>query len=283
MLQCPPSDQIQDLLLTGPDRSSWTSLLSFVLGMYLWLGKETRASARLIGLHETSTPEKGIAGDHHLRHTVAVQTFPLRYPGNMLDPDALPRDSYTQVNNLLKLLELHLADAAIGLHLFGHWQLVPDLWSSDEVEQVQGCAHGHADVAYSYRLACIHAHTVLYALDRIQKALNKLAEVPGVPARLAEVRDAYQQALPSVVPVRNSAHHREDRVMGVGGGNRRLDPSNLLITSKLGPTRLGYTLGDGSYGEIEISRESVGLAWAAVQYAIEAFSWQGYPFLAPLR
>lgn len=212
-----------------------------------------------------------------------MQTFPLRYPGNMLDPDALPHDSYTQVNNLLKLMELHLTDATIGLHLFAHRQLVPDLWASDEVERVQGCGHGHADVAYSYRLACIHAHTVLYALDGIQKSLNKLAEVPGVPARLAEVRDAYQEALPSVVPVRNSAHHREDRVTGVGSGNRQLDPGNLLITDKLGPTTLGYTLGDGSYGEIEISRESVGLAWAAVQYAIEAFPWWGYPFLTSLR
>lgn len=202
-----------------------------------------------------------------------MQTFPLRYPGIMLDPDGLPRDSYTQVNNLLRLLELHLADAAIGLHLFGHCQLVPDLWSSDEVAHVQGCAHGHADVAYGYRLACIHAHTVLYALDGIHKALTKLAAVPGVPARLAEVCSAYQMALPSVVPVRNSAHHREDRVMGVGSGNRRLDPSNLLFTDKLGPTTLGYTLGDGSYGEIEISRESVALAWAAIQYAIEAFPW----------
>ena len=209
-----------------------------------------------------------------------MQTFPLRYPGNTLDPDALPQNSYFQVNNLLRLLELHLIDAAIGLHLFGRRQLVSDLWSSDEVEHVRGCAHGHADVAYSYRLACIHAHAVLYALDGIQKALNKLAEVPGVPARVAEVRDAYQETLPSVVPVRNSAHHREDRVMGVGSGNRRLDVSNLWIPDKLGPTTLGYTLGDGSYSEIEISRESVALAWAAVQYAIEAFPWLGYPFLS---
>lgn len=212
-----------------------------------------------------------------------MQTFPLRYPGNMIAPEALPRDSYTQVNNLLKLLELHLANAAIGLHLFQHRELVPDLWSADEVEHVQGCAHGHADVAYSYRLALIHAHTVLYALDGIQKALNKLAEIPGVPARLAEVRDAYQEALPSVVPVRNSAHHLEDRVTGLGSGNRRLDPHNLLITGQLGPTTLGYTLGDGSHGEVEISRESVALAWAAVQYAIEALPWWGHPFLASLR
>jgi hypothetical protein len=226
----------------------------------------------LIGYCETIT-EKGIVGDHRSGHTVAMQTFPLRYPGSVLDPDALPRDSYTQVNNLLKLLELHLADAAVGLHLYEHCELVPDLWSPDEVEHVQGCAHGHADVAYGYRLACIHAHTVLYALDGVQKALSKLAEIPGVPARLAEVRDAYQEALPSVVEVRNSAHHREDRVTGVGSRNRRLDPHNLLITGRLGPTTLGYTLGDGSYGEVEISRESVGMAWAAIQYAIEALPW----------
>lgn len=211
-----------------------------------------------------------------------MQTFPLRYPGIMLDPEALPRDSYKQVSNLLRLLELHLADAAIGLHLYENWQLVPDLWSPDEVEHVQGCAHGHADMSYGYRAACIHAHTVLYALDGIQKALDKLAELPGVPPRLAEVRDAYQEALPTVVPVRNSAHHREDRVMGVGSRNRRLDPHDLWITGKLGPATLGYTLGDGSYGEVEISRESVLMAWAAVQYAIEAFSWWGHSFLGSL-
>jgi hypothetical protein len=209
-----------------------------------------------------------------------MQTFPLRYPGNLIDPDALPRDSYTQVSELLKLLELHLADAAVGLHLYGHRELVPDLWSRDQVDHVQGCAHGHADVAYSYRLACIHAHTVLYALDGIQKALSKLAEIPGVPPRLAEVRDAYQEALPSVVEVRNSAHHREDRARSVGSRNRQLDPHNLLIIGQLGPRTLGYTLGDGSYGEVEISCESVALAWAAIQYAIEALPWWGNPFLA---
>jgi hypothetical protein len=81
-----------------------------------------------------------------------------------------------QAGSLLRLLEIHLADAAVGLDLF-------DQASENPVRLTPHCYEGHvsADGYYQLRLPCVHAHTVLYALDGIQKALDRLAEISGLP------------------------------------------------------------------------------------------------------
>src|SRR5271167_2713748 len=69
---------------------------------------------------------------------------------------------------------------------------------------------------YLRRLPFIHAHTVLFALDGVSKALAVLAKTPDLPPGAAFASDAFTTALPSVVEIRNSAHHVEDRARAKG-------------------------------------------------------------------
>jgi hypothetical protein len=215
-----------------------------------------------------------------------MQPFPLRYPGAMLHWD-LPRDAHTQASSLLRLLEIQLADAVTGLDLF-------EQAINNQVRLTSDCAHAHvgSDGYYQLRLPCIHAHTVLYALDGIRKALDKLTGIPGLPAEITAIRDAYAAAFPALIPVRNSAHHREDRALSLDRNNNPLNlqpvagqsfsyPAGALILSALTRNTLGYTLDDGAYGEIEISSASVALAQNAIQQAIDAIPWLGPPQIVP--
>jgi len=157
----------------------------------------------------------------------------------------------------------------------------------------QQWAAGQLPFAYSQRLLHIHAHSVLYALAGIHKALRVLAQISGLPAGVAAAYQAHAAALPDLTAVRNSAQHIEDRARGVGPGNRviTLRPvtnqaiyapdGNVLIMGVLSGNRLGYTAADGSYREVEVSAATVRVARDAIQEALDAITWQGFGRTVP--
>jgi hypothetical protein len=156
----------------------------------------------------------------------------------------------------------------------------------------QEWAAGQLPQEYENRLVFIHAHTVIYALDAIGKTLDKLTEMSNLPG-VAAARDGYRTALPDLVPVRDSAHHTEDRARGLDkkGHPLKLQPINngmfnaaegtALILSALNDDKLGYTTNDGHYGEIEVSINSVEAAQTAIQQTFDAFSWRGPAHTVP--
>jgi len=150
----------------------------------------------------------------------------------------------------------------------------------------QEWAAGRMPDNYQHRLPFIHAHTVVYALDSIGKALDALTGISGLPAAVTTARDGYRAALPNLVHVRDSAHHVEDRARGLDRRGRPLvlqpvdnqmfnAPNGMLGLSNLNGNKLGYTASDGHYHEIEISANSVQAAQAAIQQTLDAFSWRG--------
>jgi len=212
-----------------------------------------------------------------------VKVFDLRYPGTWLNgmSDAGLR---TQVDTLFHVLTSHLADAAVGLAMFE--EAVPTLRAAQP-------AQGNAPRSYLHRLPFIHAHTVLYALDAIDKMLGVLARTSGLPAGITAAQAALRTALPHLTAIRDSAHHLEDRSRGL---DRRSAPlplqpiSNQMINAPAGGVlalanlngaKLGYTIADGRYAEIEISAVSVASAQASIQQAIDAFSWRGHSRTEP--
>jgi hypothetical protein len=193
------------------------------------------------------------------------------------------------------------AEAALVVHFEG--QLAPDLPPEERWrlgEQVRERAHvaakrsrwqsGRLPDAYAHRLPFLYAKSCLYALDTIAKALRTLARMPGLPAGVGQARDAFGARFPTLVAVRDSAHHPEDRIRGVRGragketsietqpilGDAIHAPGGgVIVLDMLDNNRYGGTLADGTYGEVEISAETVAGAQQVIQQVIDAFSWRG--------
>ena len=145
---------------------------------------------------------------------------------------------------------------------------------------------GHLPQGYQDRIPFIHAKSCVYALDTLQKTLRLLAKVPDVPIDIAEVLKEFELAFPDLVQVRDSSHHAEDRVQGKRRKDRiELKPlvneaihapgGGVLVVDMLNGNRYGGTLGDGSYGEVDVSPQTVSTAQQCVQRALNAFDWHG--------
>jgi hypothetical protein len=145
---------------------------------------------------------------------------------------------------------------------------------------------GHIPSAYLHRMPFLHAKTYVYALDILHKALAKLSSIPEVPSAVADVLRDYEAAFPNLLDVRDSSHHAEDRVQGKRRQTRiELKPvvndvisaatGGVLFVDILNGSRYGGTLADGSFGEVDVSPESLALAQACVQGVFNAFRWRG--------
>lgn len=169
----------------------------------------------------------------------------------------------------------------------------------DEIRQVarleakrQRWQEGHPPDGYQHRLPFLHAKSFVYGLDTLQKSLERLAKMPEVPASVGEVLAVFRAAFPDLINVRDSSHHAEDRVQGKRYEIRiDLQPlenaavhapgGGVLIVDMLNGRRFGGTLGDGSYGEVDVSPESLVVAGECVQRILDSFAWSGPPMHMP--
>lgn len=170
-----------------------------------------------------------------------------------------------------------------------------EAWAMREEIRFQADTHvkrerwesGQVPESYLRRGVLIYAKVFLYALDTIGKTLRVLAETTGTPATLEEIRHNFYKALPSLTAVRDTAHHMEDRARGVGrqGTPMILQPvtnrmvnapsGGVLILSSLNGNCFGSTMGDGRYGEVEVSVATMQVAQRAIQETLDAFAWRG--------
>ena len=150
-------------------------------------------------------------------------------------------------------------------------------------------AAGKPPSAFVYQAPFIHARTFLFAADGFLKALEALSEElrssESLKACLRQLRDD----LPQLRDVRNTAHHPEDRVRGLGkhGKSFTLSPiatraivaptGGVLVTSSLEGDRYGCTLADGRFGQVEVNERSLDALAGAMQAAINGLPWSGPP------
>jgi hypothetical protein len=136
------------------------------------------------------------------------------------------------------------------------------------------------------RLPFLHAKSFLSALDTFAKLLDALKESSDMPSEVASLADSMKQAFPSLRKVRNSIQHHEDRIRGIGERGKpmrllSLDgeelPENLdvLFLDNLDGSRYGTTMGNGHYGEVDISPESMKKLQEIFQALVNSFSWTG--------
>jgi len=178
-------------------------------------------------------------------------------------------------------------------------QLGPDLspedrWAAHERIRVdvdvslkrERWAAGEIPEAHLRRAVFLYAQAFLFALDGIGKGLTALGSAEWVPAAVATARDEFYRSLPTLTGVRDTSHHLEDRARRRDRRGRQiaLKPvennmisapgGGVLILGNLNGNRYGSTMEDGSFGEVEVSVESLDLARKAIQACIDAFSWR---------
>jgi hypothetical protein len=185
-------------------------------------------------------------------------------------------------------------------------QLAPDLppeerWRLDEQTRERARIEakrarwrgGQLPDAYAkHRLPFLHAKSCLYALDTIAKVIRTLGRCRACRRESLRLRPTSSLGFPTLVAIRNSAHHPEDRIRGVRGGrggretpivaqpillrNAMYAPGGgVIVLDFLNDNRYGGTLADGTYAEVEISAGTVTGAQQLIQQVLDAFSWRG--------
>ncbi len=152
---------------------------------------------------------------------------------------------------------------------------------------------GEVPQTYQLRIVFLYAKAFTFALDTIGKGLRALAGLEGAPEAARHPSSAFDAAFPQLVHVRDSAHHAEDRVRGKDRKGQRINlqpivdeainapHGGVLVIDQLMNDRYGGTLGDGSYGEVEVSLKSAAVAQQAIQAAVDAWTWKGSPRMTP--
>lgn len=146
-------------------------------------------------------------------------------------------------------------------------------------------AAGEIPEAHRRRAIFLYAQAFLFALDGIGKTLSALASAAWVPVAVKTARGDFYRGLPDLTGVRDTSHHLEDRARGRDRRGKRLAlkpvmsgginaPGGALILGNLTNNRYGSTKEDGSFGEVEVSAQSLELARSAIQTCIDALKWR---------
>ncbi len=147
-------------------------------------------------------------------------------------------------------------------------------------------SRGCVPETYAFRVPFIHAHSFLFALVGILKALRAIEGMAAAPAPARIAAKRFESLFPTAVGIRDSAHHVEERARGLKRGGKPIElkpietgpiraPAGALMLSMLNGNRLGYTMDDGAYGELEVSRETLESAQVIIQEVLDAFAWKG--------
>ena len=241
------------------------------------------------------------------------------YPGTCLDlPDP---DLAFELRGMLGHLEDRVAEAAIALTMFdvsinsrthprAEWerdaqirQEVEDQLRA-EVGETYFCDFhrfhfeserralrrkaelGIVPHSYSHKIPFMHAHSFVYAVDSFGKFLDELCDYDAIPQPVREARDEFNQRLPMVRKIRNSAMHLEDRSRRYASSQdkkkgKRMDVQGFLGLSCLEGNLLCYTIDDGTYQKIAVSQETLQVLVETINRVLHAFPWKGPPHVAP--
>lgn len=241
------------------------------------------------------------------------------YPGTWLDlPD---RDLAFELEGMLRNLEDRVAEAAIALTMFdasinsrtdprAEWerdaqirqevddQLRAELgemyfrdFHSSRFESERRVLRKKAELgvvprSYSHKIPFMHAHSFVYAVDSFGKFVDELCDYDVVPQAVHEARDEFNQRLPMVRKIRNSAMHLEDRSRRYASSpdkrkGKRMDVQGFLGLSNLEGNLLCYTIDDGTYQKIAVSQDTLQVLVETMNKALHAFPWKGVPHVAP--
>jgi hypothetical protein len=207
----------------------------------------------------------------------------------------LSPDAGFRARTLLSLCETHLIDSALALPMFylaRNALLRRHIATEDGDPLVAITGVAALPPQYLHRLPFLHARTILYGLDGISRALRRLASIDDAPVGLTRIANDFAADFPGLKFVRDSAHHLEDRALGLDQRGNRLDlkpiasgpirsTASVLALDNLEDENLCFTGADGNYHKVALNSSSLRKAQSSVQDAIKQFDWSGPAQILP--
>ncbi|MGF7049108.1 hypothetical protein J2T13_003616 [Paenibacillus sp. DS2015] len=155
-------------------------------------------------------------------------------------------------------------------------------------------ARGEIPTTYQHSVEFVFAKSFLYSVDAIFKLLRVLAKVEDIPSEIPVIIKELISKYPNVSKLRNSEAHKEDRIRRIGreGVKIKLKPlrnniirssTGMLISSTLNDNKLGYTMDNGKYGELEVSLDTLNVLTEAYQKILDSFDWIGPAIQFPIE
>lgn len=145
---------------------------------------------------------------------------------------------------------------------------------------------GIAPRAYVHSAPFIHAHSFVLAVDSFGKFLEVICGYDVLPSTVRDVRKKFDESLPGVSKIRNSALHLEDRLRGYlsrkdKDKEKGRPLKGLMWLSNLHGNKLGYTIDDGSHQQIEVSQGTLAILVDTLNELLKALPWTGPRRVAP--
>lgn len=156
-------------------------------------------------------------------------------------------------------------------------------------------SQGQIPGRFQRNLPSFYAKSFVFALDNFQTSLKVISQIPNLPyqSKIKDILDKFNQYFVHLRHVRNSAHHMEDRLRGLGSYNRQTKQKEkiqgqaiselgvslgegCLVVNSLFFNHYSFTNEDGSLGKVEISHSSMQVFHNCLQDLITTFEWQNY-------
>lgn len=255
-------------------------------------------------------------------------------PGSWLEHKFIGEDKNFELSGLLNSLIENFYEANLCLNLFSQEREYREkIHSSDYIEaerkkesdfhreaseQIRGQfdhlpfmeRHGEEDIyikrlkwssgihpkQFQSKKIFLYAKSFLFAIDNFSKLLNVISSKQYNPPHEVHVAITNLAVIfPNLRGIRNSSHHGEDILRGLGMIRGKLTPfkplpidngsikteGGALLTNSLNNNNYGQTLGDGTFEEIEISFEKLDEVKVCLQSILDCYSWRGYKVLLP--
>lgn len=135
----------------------------------------------------------------------------------------------------------------------------------------------------------IYSKMFIFSLDNIYKFVSVLdKEFPE--KGINSIRTSIDKEFPDLINLRNSIHHLEDRIRGIGQKNKIIaydlnshSSSSGVINICTSGDLFITTLGDGTIGTLSISPETITHFKGYIEKVFSLFKWKGSPRTDPVN
>lgn len=194
-----------------------------------------------------------------------------------------------------EMVEQKLADELFRMREFGIEEINKGLdpFKYDEAQKYDAKRtlwdQGVTPVAIKRHEKYIYAKMFIFSLDNIYKFISVLHE--EYPEKnVGMIKKLINDQFPDLIALRNSTHHMEDRIRGIGQYKNKKkiaydftnnDAKLGMIINCMSGNEFFTTLGDGSIGSVHISSDTLCAFRGYIENILSKFKWQGNSHIKP--
>ena len=193
----------------------------------------------------------------------SLKQFDLTFPGHWIKAE--DRDQAFQAQHTLSLIQGLFIEAVVSYALFKPI-------TAENVRDYMARFEMGDETPYERCLNGLYAKAFVFALDGIEKLLNRLGVMCNPPKEIKHLHEEYKKLFGHLKHIRDSAIHIEDRGRGKTRKQEPLD-THIIVLGSFIERRYAFTGEDGRQYEIEISESTLKTAKSIIQEIINSYSW----------